>query len=147
MLVPISVAGKEHLFVADTGATGTLFDASIALGQPLNVISANGGEGKVEVKLYHPPEARLGRTSLGPIASVAAMNLNSFRQVSGHAVNGFLGMDFLGRYVVHIDIEKGVLLLLKAVPAAPALKCPFHGSQEEPRSSWRRLLQESESVF
>jgi predicted aspartyl protease len=125
LLVPVSVAGKVRPFVVDTGATGTLFDSSIPLGHPFDVITANGAEGKVKVKLHRPPDATVGRTSLGPLASVAAMDLKSFRQVSGHPIDGFLGMDFLGRYVVHIDIEKGVLLLLKSVPTSAGVEVPI----------------------
>ena len=34
-------------------------------------------------------------------------------------------MDFLGRYVVHIDIDKGVFLLLKSVPSSAGLEVPI----------------------
>src|SRR2546428_669450 len=97
LLVPVRVAEKDYLFVVDTGATGTVFDTSFPLGQPVDVVTAEGSEGKVEIMLYHPPEARLGRTSLGPLDAVAGMDLNSIRQVWGHPIQGILGMDFLGR--------------------------------------------------
>jgi hypothetical protein len=125
LLVPVRVAQKDHLFQVDTGATCTVFDTSFPLGEPVGVVSADGPEGEVEVKLYHPPDARVGRTSLGPLDAIASMDLNAVRQVSGHPIQGILGMDFLGRYVVHIDVEKGELLLLRSPPKDAGVELPI----------------------
>ena len=116
LLVPVRVAEKEYLFIVDTGASHTAFDTSIPLGQPFQVATVNGAEGKTELKLYRPPESKVGRTSLGPLDAVAGMDFSSMRQFTGVDIRGILGMDFLGRYVVHIDIENGKLLLLKSAP-------------------------------
>jgi Aspartyl protease/PDZ domain len=125
LLVPVRVAEKEYLFVVDTGATGTVFDSSFSLGQPIDVVTMNGAEGQIEINLYHPPEAKVGRISLGPLDAVAGMDLKSVRQVAGHQVYGILGMDFLGRYVVHIDITNGELLILKAAPVNAGAGLPI----------------------
>ncbi len=125
LLVPVTVAAKDYLFVVDTGATWTVFDTSIPLGQAVEVATMQAAEGKVEVKVYQPPEARVGRTSLGPLETVGGTDLDSIRKVSGHPVHGFLGMDFLGRYVVHIDIEKGEVLLLKSAPKSAGVELPM----------------------
>jgi hypothetical protein len=125
LLVPVRVAEKDYLFVVDTGATGTVFDASLPLGQPVDVVTGNGSEGQVELKLYQPPDAKVGRTSLGPLDAVACLDLKSIRQVWGQPIQGILGMDFLGRYVVHIDIEKGELLLLKSAPKSAGVELPI----------------------
>lgn len=125
LLVPVKVAEKRLLFLVDTGATVTLFDTSIRLGQPVGVFTGDGAEGKVEVNLYRPPEAKIGRISLGTLEEVAGMDLDSMRQALGHDVQGLLGMDFLGKHVVHIDTEKGEFLLLKAAPKNSGVEVPI----------------------
>jgi hypothetical protein len=125
LMVPVRVGKRDYLFEVDTGATITVFDVSIPLGEPVDVVSVDGAEGKVLVKLYHPPEARVGRSSLGPLDAVAGMDLSSLREVLGRPIRGILGMDFLGRYVVHIDIERGELLLLKSAPNDAGVELPI----------------------
>ena len=44
------------------------------------------------------------------------MDMSGLREVSGSPVEGILGMDFLGRQVVHIDFDQGLLLFLKSAP-------------------------------
>ena len=96
------------------------------------MVTVVGPGGKVEVKLYDPPEAKLGQTSLGPLDAVAGIDLNSIRQVWGHPIQGILGMDFLGRYVVHIDREKGELLLLKSAPRNAGVELPISWEPGDP---------------
>jgi hypothetical protein len=54
LMVPVRIAGKDHLFVVDTGASMTLFDTSLLLGMPVDVLRVDGAQDKVEVKLYNP---------------------------------------------------------------------------------------------
>jgi hypothetical protein len=116
LLVPVTVAGKDHLFVVDTAATATVFDVSLPLGQPIDVVTMTVPEKKIEIKVYNPPDAKIGRVSLRPLPGVLGEDLNLIRQVTGLPVLGILGTDFLGRHVVHIDVEKGELLILKSPP-------------------------------
>jgi hypothetical protein len=125
LLVPVRVAENNLLFLADTGAAITWLDTSVPLGQPVGAYAAYGTEGNAEVKLYHPPDASIGRVSLGPLQSVAAMDLNSLRESFGHDIRGLLGMDFLGKHVVHIDVENGELLLLKEAPKGSGIEVPI----------------------
>jgi hypothetical protein len=117
--------GVRLLFLADTGVAVTCFDTSVPLGRPVGVYTANGVEGNVEVKLYHPPEANIGRISLGPLQCVTGMDLSALRESFGHDIRGLLGMDFLGKHVVHIDVENGELLLLKEVPNGSGVEVPI----------------------
>ena len=127
LLVPVRVAENNLLFLADTGTAITFFDTSVPLGQPVGVYVAKGLEGNVELKLYHPPEASIGRTSLGPLQFVGGMDLKSLRETFGHDIRGLLGMDFLGKHVVHIDVENGELLLLKEAPKGSGVEVPIMG--------------------
>ncbi len=124
-LVPVRFTGKDYLFVVDTGSTRSFFDASLPLGQPVDELTAEGTEGQVEGKWYRPPDAKVGRIALGLVDSVPGIDLKSIRQVSGHPIQGMLGMDFLGRYVVHIDIERGEVLLLRSAPMSAGVELPL----------------------
>ncbi len=125
LLVPVRVAEKNCLFVVDTGASHTVFDTALPLGRPIGLVTVEGQEAKAEVKLYRPPDTKVGRTSLGTIDAVVGSDLKSDREVSGHPIYGYLGMDFLGRYVVHIDAGKGELLLLKSPPNGAGVELPI----------------------
>jgi hypothetical protein len=125
ILVPVRVAGKAHLFVVDTGASLTLVDTSLTLGQPREVVGMDGPQGKLEVGMYDPPDALVGRTPLRPLGLVAGKDLRSLRQYSGLPIDGILGMDFLGRFVVHIDFDEGELLLLRSAPRDAGEELPI----------------------
>jgi hypothetical protein len=118
LLVPLTIAGKDCLFVVDTGASMTVFDTSLVFSPPVDVVIADGAEGKAEVKLYGPPEARIGRLPIRPLEAVAGVDLKPVRQITGYPVYGLLGMDFLGRHVIHMDPESGEFLILKSAPVS-----------------------------
>ena len=65
--------------------------------------------------VYNAPEATVGSLPLG-VDAVLGVDLKKIREVSGLPIEGVLGMDFLSRYIVHIDFDRGKLLLLKSVP-------------------------------
>ncbi len=125
LLVPVNVRTKDFLFIVDTGADVTLFDTSHPLGEPIGVVTADGAEGEVAINLYRTPDAKLGRTSLGSLDVVAGTDLKYIRQVSGLPIQGILGMDFLGKYVVHVNVVKGELLLLRSVPKSAGVEMPI----------------------
>jgi PDZ domain len=116
LTVPVKVGGKDHLFVVDTGFSVTTFDTSLPLGEPIGTVSVQGIQGKVDLKMYRPPEAFVGRLPLHPLDDINGFDVKTFRQASGLPLEGFLGMDFLGRHVVRVDFDKGELLFLKATP-------------------------------
>ena len=116
LLIPVRFAGKDHLFVVDTGASITLFDTSLPLGQPVDLATIDTPGGKTKIPLYNPPEAFVGKLPLRGLKIVAGKDLTSLRQASGNPIEGILGMDFLGKHVVHIDVPRGELLLLKSAP-------------------------------
>jgi hypothetical protein len=65
---------------------------------------------------YDPPAATLGWRPLGLGAIVPGMDLRGLRERLEEDIEGLLGMDFLGRHVIHIDFDRGELLFLKSVP-------------------------------
>ena len=106
LLVPVTVAQKEYLFVVDTGATLTCFDTSMPLGRPVMTKILEGAQGRAKIKLYQPPEGKSSMDFTRSSEHSRRGDFKSMRQMSGHDFYGILGMDFLSRYVVQIDIEK-----------------------------------------
>jgi len=125
VLVPVRVADREYHFLLDTGAARSGFDTSIPLGQAIDVVRIVGSTGEFEAKLFHGPAVRVGRISFGPLDSVVGMDLHSLGQALGHPVKGILGMDFLGSVVVHLDADKGELVLLRSAPKNAGVELPI----------------------
>jgi predicted aspartyl protease len=117
LIVPVKVLGKERLFLVDTGCTHTVFDAALPLGPARRTMRGMTPTGEVEVKLYDAPPATLGKLRLKGVDQVVTTDLVRLREASGYEIEGVLGMDFLKHHVVHVDFDRGELLILKSVPA------------------------------
>jgi hypothetical protein len=113
LLVPVKFAGKKRLFAVDTGATCTAVDESLVSGEPKKIVTIANPSGVGMVKIYGPPEASIGDIPLN-IDSVGALDLSLIRERSGHLIEGFLGMDFLERYVLRVDFDRGELFLMRS---------------------------------
>jgi hypothetical protein len=118
LLLPVTLAGKDYLFMLDTGSSINMYDTSLRslLGPPLGQANASGAAGDRGMELFAPPEARLGRlnlkapstiVSLSPPQPVASMDLSMLRRVIGEPVFGIIGIDFLQRYIVQLDPDAG----------------------------------------
>jgi hypothetical protein len=125
LLVPVKIAGKERLFVVDTGCTQTVVDKTIPLGEPRESITANSPQGDVLVQVYACPDGSVGQLPLR-VESVLGLDFNRLREVSGHPIEGFLGMDFLASYAVHVDFDRGELLFLKSGAKSVGDVLPIH---------------------
>jgi hypothetical protein len=116
LIVPVRLDGKTYSFVVDTGCMTTFVDVSLVSGTPLGEkeITGAGGRGTTKVKFYPAPMLQIGKIAWRSHEPVAAGDLTQLRQLSGHDVYGLLGMDFLRRYAVHIDFDRGKLRLLRS---------------------------------
>jgi len=98
--------GRELLFLADTGAEGTLLDKSLdpVLGQRLETaeINWNGLGVMTNVNLYAAPKLFLGRTWLPTGDRVVTDDLS--RMSADRPVMGILGMDCLRHYSLQLDL-------------------------------------------
>jgi hypothetical protein len=122
--VPVSLGGTDYLFVVETGAPITIFDTSLPLGHPVDVASTFRDTNR-QLRLYNSPDAKLGGLSLRTLEVVAGQDLRFLSQRLGYPVHGLLGMDFLGKHVVQIDIEKGNILFLKSAPKNAGTQVPI----------------------
>jgi PDZ domain-containing protein/aspartyl protease len=116
ILLPVELNGKKHHFGLDTGATVSIYDLSLRplLGQPKETAEVETSNGVMQVEMFHPPRARPGKLDLPTGGYVLAANLRKCRQVAGLPIDGILGMDFLGKYVVRVDFDEEKVFFLRS---------------------------------
>jgi predicted aspartyl protease len=118
-VIPITIAGKDHLFVVDTGSPGVVIDDKLAdslralLGPPISTVSIRAAQGKaVPLKIFNaPPFEAQGVQLTNHFGNLASTDLEIVRVSLGRPVEGILGMHVLGNYVVRLDFQRGVLEL------------------------------------
>ena len=117
-VVPVTIGKKQYKFFVDTGCTEAVIDEELAplfRRAPVDV-TLNGQPGIPQYLLH---DASVGESKLPLTGLAAATDLSLLRAVSGHDVQGVIGMDFLKSYVVQIDFDAARLSLLKQIPRSP----------------------------
>lgn len=116
ILLPVSLDGKECLFMLDTGATFHTFDFSLRqyLGSPVRTGTGITGSTDIAIQAFSPPTARIGRLELDRDELVTCADLTVLRYATGKEIHGILGMPFFKRRIVQIDWDSGTLYVLKA---------------------------------
>ena len=105
--------GKPLLFIADTGATGTMLDKSLeaALGKCLGKTRVNYPFfGKTNLNVYAAPKLYLGDIPLKTGRRVMTDNLS--RLSNSPPFLGVLGMDCLRHYCIQLDSAAGKIRFL-----------------------------------
>ncbi|MCP4261621.1 MAG: PDZ domain-containing protein [Planctomycetes bacterium] len=116
ILLPVEFNGKEYLFELDTGSSHTLFDISLKdkLGKPNKIVKGKTPAGLMKFTLYNAPEAFLGPLNIKDCRTVTVLNLEQASSALGRKIHGIIGMNFLKKYVVRIDFDKGMVSFLKS---------------------------------
>ena len=119
--LPVVIARQEYLFLLDTGATATVYDASFAglLGPALSQEPVDTPFGSDVLTLYEAIDARLGGLNLKSDFPVIATDMTMLRQVTGVDVYGIVGMTFLHRYVWDFDFDRNRLHILERFDESP----------------------------
>jgi hypothetical protein len=133
--VPVQIAGRDLWFVLDTGSSRMLLDRAqaTALGlRPEGSGSIQGaGAGRVPIEFLRNVELHLpGLTMEYP--EVSTIDLKGANRPGDVTLDGILGHEFLSRYVVTVDYERGIMTVQQSdtfsVPAeARALPITFKG--------------------
>ena len=115
ILLPVTFKGKEYLFLLDTGSSHTVFDTSFKheLGEVKIVKKGLTSGSPILAEFFNAPEALLGPLNLKESGEIACIDLNMFSSVLGKKVSGIIGLNFLRKYVVQIDFDKGILSFLQ----------------------------------
>jgi hypothetical protein len=132
LLLPVTLRGKEYLFLLDTGSAVTTYDVSLPLGQPRRRVRAETPNGDTVVELFEAPQALLGKLDFRVGPQVMGADLSKLRQVTGYEMSGVIGMDFLSQHVVRIDFDSGRVVFLRSAGANPGHPIPLSLQKEGP---------------
>ncbi len=115
ILLPVTFKGKEYLFVLDTGCSHTVFDTSLRheLGEVKKIEKGLTLGSPIKAELFDAPEAFLGPLNLKDSGMVSCFDLKMLSLIGGKTVSGIVGMNFLKRYLIQIDFDKGTLSFLQ----------------------------------
>jgi predicted aspartyl protease len=117
LYVDVRVNGKgPYPFLFDTGAGATMIEksraAEIGLRQFGTAAASGAGAASIAAAIYPSATLSAGGLSSSPI-TVYGIPLDSISRMSGRAVDGILGHDFFGKYVVEIDYPGKVVRLYR----------------------------------
>jgi len=114
-LVPVTIGGREYQFLIDTGSTCCVVDRSLqsALTTTGTTSRVNG---KADMPVYQLQRTFVGKTRIPVTGTAVCIDLQPFRECSGHDVRGILGMSFLKGRVVMLDFDAGRMTLLPSLP-------------------------------
>ncbi len=123
ILLPVRVHGVEREFLLDTGSTLCVFDRRLSSGAAVGEIPVIPPSGPpVEKNLYSAPAASVGALDLRACGPVLYNDFAQLRSVSDRSVWGVIGMGFLRRYIVQLDLDGG--------------KVRFLDPRTRPRAEW-----------
>lgn len=115
ILLPVRFKGKDYLFLLDTGSSHTVFDTSFKheLGDVKRTERGLTHGGPIIAEVFEAPEAFLGPLNTQDCGTVICSNLKMHSSVLGRKISGAIGMNFLKKYIVQIDFDKGTLSFLQ----------------------------------
>jgi hypothetical protein len=125
ILLPVKIAGRERMFVLDTGASHTGVDRSLLNGDITSMERIGTADREIDVLRFPAPEATVGSLGFNGIDKVVGIDLMPLREASGLPIEGILGMDFLSRHVVRVDFDKGELCFLTAAEPRCGIAIPL----------------------
>jgi len=114
IFLPVIFKGKEHLFLLDTGCSHTVFDVSFRheLGDVKRIERGLTAGGLMAYEMYDAPAAFLGPFNMQDCDEIFCIDFRMLSYIQGKRISGVIGMNFLRKYVVQIDFDKGVLSFL-----------------------------------
>jgi TPR repeat protein len=126
VVVPVTIQGKDYPFLVDMASPHSAFDVSLRLllGKAVEEDKVPHGD-KAAFPFAMPPDARVGGLPFPPDVPVEVGNLMTVRRIRGRDVFGTLGMDFLSRYVVRLDFDRGRLTLSRLPGRDPGQPVPL----------------------
>jgi hypothetical protein len=108
LIIPVTVAGAEHLCMLDSGASGCFFHTSLrrGLGDPFEsakIVSAVGE--LVSAEVFDAPSVRIGSIELSRDAQTACLDLTAFREAEGRDVEAVIGLPLFQSNIVQLDFD------------------------------------------
>jgi len=116
LFLPVKINGQNWWFFVDSGAAHTVVDVRVAMYLGIVDRHASIGPGSL-FQRYPLPAAFIGKTQIPVENDVCCFDLWHLRFASLNSpICGILGMDFLTRHVIAIDLDAGRLSFLKSIP-------------------------------
>jgi hypothetical protein len=117
IILPVKFKDKDYWFILDTGSSFTIFDASFKydLGEIQGNARVKTPRNVVNAEVYSAPEAYLGSLNLKSCAGVLCLDVEKAGYVEGKKVSGLIGMNFLRKYMVHIDFDADTIEFIESV--------------------------------
>jgi predicted aspartyl protease len=117
ILLPVDFKGKEYSFVLDTGCSHTVFDSSLKheLGDVKRIERGLTAGGLMAYEMYDAPAAFLGPFNMQDCDEIFCIDFRMLSYIQGKRISGVIGMNFLRKYAVQIDFDKGVLSFLRPI--------------------------------
>jgi PDZ domain/Aspartyl protease len=125
ILVPVTLAGRQRMFVLDTGSSQTIVDRALLHGNPISKVGFDAADKEIVGSAFPAPSASVGSLGFKGIDVVLGMDMAPLREASGLPIEGILGMDFLSGHVIRIDFDNGELLFLTAAERDCATAIPL----------------------
>ena len=127
VIIPVTIGGRSYSFLVDSGASFTVFDSSLSseLGNEVERQIISTPAGPREFVLARPKSASIGKLALYKDSPVVLHDLTSMREALGVDIRGCLGMDFLSRHVVRIDLDEGRLTILRSMHTCEGQRLPL----------------------
>ena len=112
--LPVTISGKKHLFIMDTGLSVTTFDKSLRkyLGKERGSKLAITPDKLMQLKVYDAPESFVGQMKLG-CEEVLCSDFTMLSLVIGKKIGGVVGMDFLKHHIIQLDYDQGKVFFFK----------------------------------
>ncbi|MFO7649735.1 MAG: retropepsin-like aspartic protease [bacterium] len=107
--VPVTIAGRERLWVLDCGAGGSVIDREFAEELKLAVtgdVEAVGASGSVKAGFATVPGLSVGGMDFDSQPMVVLDIAEMMREAIGTAPAGIIGYDFISRFVTRIDFAE-----------------------------------------
>ncbi len=121
ILVPVEFKGQIYQFALDTGAENTVFDICLKdkfkkhfpwpIPRTFKLTLADGRKTKGEI--FPVPEAKIGPLKLEGFPFVFVTDMNNIIPGDIRDFLGFIGMDFLKKYIVQIDFDNKKVIFFK----------------------------------
>lgn len=129
LLLPVVVQKKKYLFVLDTGSCNSCFDKSLCslLDGPIRTIKMRDSNRDQEatVSVFRSPAATIGKLDMPTGSQVFCFDLRKLSEVNGQEIHGIIGMDFLRKHIIKINLDCGEVSFLRSVGNNPGQRVPI----------------------